>query len=372
MLSLLILLCPLVAQDEKAIKDKQTEVLAFVKTAKSERDFRAATSDLAKLGEQAFAINKYELAAKIYSDAEKIARNNLKDAPLAQFLLEAGKKAADVGKEFAKAAKAVDRILRNEATPEDYTTSGRFMCFVKGDWEIGLGDLAKGKDETLKKLAEDDLAAANPMILADAWAAQLKKEPPAKERALYWYAKAWPTLTGVSREKVRERAKTLQRVGVAKHNPVPAPWRPAPIPEGQWLDSEFVHSGKCSLGHLSGLEMPGKSSGATSQPIIGKAGAKLRLRCWMMTDGTDGTDNLFLVCFDAAGKFFNQMGPKAPADFPFWVLIEQDITLPPNTASLMIWLQATGKLKGTIWMDDVSVQDENGLELVKNGGFEDK
>lgn len=370
---LAILLCALVPQDEKAIKDKQAEVMAFLKTSKNERDFRAATGDLAKLGEQAFGINKYELAAKLYSDAEKIAQANLKDAALAQSFGVAGKKSSEVGKEYAKASKAMSKILTNEATPEDFTLSGKFLCFVKGDWELGLNDLSKGKDEVLKKLAEDDIAAGNPNALGDAWFALAKKEPAAKERALYWYAKAWPKATGIDREKVRERAKTLQRVSVAKHSSVPSPWRPAPVLDGQWLDAEFVHSGKCSLGHLSGTGTAVKSSGATSSPsITAKPGTKLRLRCWMMTDGTDGADNLFVVCYDVAGKFFAQMGPQAPADFPFWVRIEQEITLPANTASIVVWFQASGKRQGTIWLDDVSLQDENGVELVKNGGFEEK
>lgn len=368
---LAFLLACLVPQDEKAIKDKQAEIMAFAKTAKNERDFRAATSDLTKLAEEAFAINKYELSAKLYGDAEKLARTALKDMALAQSLQEAGKKAVEVGKEYGKAAKASDRIIRNEGTPEDYTASGKFLCFVKGAWDLGLSDLSKGKDEALKKLAEDDIAAGNPAALGDAWFALIKKEPAAKDRALYWYAKSWPTLTGVSKEKVRERAKTLQRGIPAKHGSMPAIWTRGGTEEGAWLDTEYAHSGKNSVAITSGLGQATVPASGVNQPIIARPGSKVKVRAWCLTDGTNGDDVLLLVFFDKDGKYIGQTGPSAPADFPFWVRTEQEVVIHENAARIVVSFQAIGK-RGLVWLDDVSVQDENGIELVKNNGFEDK
>src|SRR6185436_2486762 len=161
--------------------------------------------------EQALAINKYELAVKLYGDAEKLARANLKDAALGQQYQEAAKKAGDIGKEYAKAARAIANILRNEGTPEDYAMSGRFLCFVKGDWELGIADLAKGKEDPLQKLAVSDLAGASEaegiLPLGDAWAA--RKEPGAKDRAAFWYAKAWPLTSGIAREKLRSKLHAI-------------------------------------------------------------------------------------------------------------------------------------------------------------------
>jgi hypothetical protein len=365
---MLILLAALVPQDEKMIKDKQAEIMAFAKTAKNERDFRAVTDDLVKLAEEAFGINKYELAAKLYSDAERLARTALKDAAFGQSLQDSAKRAADVGKEYTKAAKGVERIIRNEGTPEDYTLSGKFLCFVKGDWELGLADLSKGKDEALKKLAEDDIAAGNPAALGDAWFAAMKKEPAAKDRALFWYAKVWPTLTGVSREKVRERAKTLQRVGAAKRGPAPSGWTFSPPPDVQWAETEFVHSGKYSIAIKSGISTPTGAAGL-GQVFTARPGTKLKLSGWCMTDGTSGKDQLLLVYHDLAGKHLGQDGPTVPDDFPFWVRIHQEVTVPPTTARIILNFQANGK-QGMIWLDDVSVLDENGAELIKNGGFE--
>lgn len=368
---LLILLSTLVPQDEKAIKDKQADVLAFVKTAKTERDFRAATTDLSKLAEQAFEINKYELSTKLYSDAEKIARTNLKDVSLGQSFQEAGKKASDVGKEYIKASKAMSKILTNEATPEDYTTSGKFLCFVKGAWELGLSDLSKGKDEALKKLAEDDLSAGNPTALGDAWFALIKKESAAKERTLYWYAKAWPQTTGIDREKVRTKAIDLQRrSSSAKQSvPPPAPWHSSK----SMLTGEFAHGGNQSV---VVTEAPGNGSPVgiwtTPLPVVGQT--TLNFRAWVLTNGGNGTNDLFAISLsDAAGKSTTpgQINIPIPSDAPFWTKIEQTLTLPKGTNSIVVGVQWYST-KGSLWLDDISVKNESGLELIQNVGFEDK
>lgn len=366
---LLILVALLVSQDEKEIKDKQAEVMAFVKTAKSERDLRAALADLSKLAEQSFQINRYDLAAKLYSDAEKIARASVKDAALAQSLLESGKKAAEVGKEYAKASKAMGNILRNEGTLEDYTTSGRFLCFVKGDWELGLSDLSKGKDEGLKKLALDDVAAASPVALADAWFALLKKEPAVKERSLHWYAKAWPTLAGVEREKIRARAFELQRKAPAAKQsvPAPSPWQSVK----STLTTEFAHSGTQSV---CVTDPPGNGSPAgffTKLSVAGKG--TLAFRAWVMTDGNGANDLVAIGLSDAAGKAITpgQINVPLPSDQPFWTKIEQTLVLPKDTATIAVGIQFYSP-KGMLWIDDISIRSEGGAELLQNGGFEEK
>ena len=48
-----------------------------------------------------------------------------------------------------------------ESTPTDAAANvliGRFLCFVKGDWESGLARLALGGDESLRATAEKDAA----------------------------------------------------------------------------------------------------------------------------------------------------------------------------------------------------------------------
>jgi len=369
-LPLLLIFSFLPQADEKAIKEKQAEVLAFAKTAKSEREFRAALLDLKKLGEQAYAINKFDLAVKLYGDAEKIARGSLKDVPAAQSLQEAAKRAAEVGKEFGKADKAISAILRNEATPEDYTASGKFTCFVKGDWELGLSDLSKGKDETLKKLAEDDLAAANPLALGDAWFGMMKKEPGAKERVLHWYGKAWPSLSGIDKEKVRDRLNKL-------YGPI-APGKPAPLPAG-WSGStgDFpkveVLPGRAPSGGLALRITPGKTGKLIdilrAPPVQVKAGQKCEFSAWVLSDGTDGGgDKVFFWVKDAADKLLIIKEPKIDPDTPVWNHLSWSLDLPDGAARAGVGILLDSS-KGFVWADDISVLID-GREALTGGGFE--
>lgn len=365
-----LLLAALVPQDEKSIKDKQAEVMAFVKTAKTEQALRAATSDLVKLAEEAFGINKYELSAKLYGDAEKLARTALKDAAFGQQLQESAKRAADVGKEYTKAAKGVERILRNEGTPEDYTLSGKFLCFVKGDWELGLADLSKGKDEALKKLAEDDIAAGNPAALGDAWFAMMKKEPAAKERALHWYAQAWPKLAGIDREKLRERVNKLSVPAVpGKPGPMPAGW-------GGTVDLARTNADISPIRAHSGgraLRIPGYAKGGTGSVLrVGMPlppGKKVEFTAWACTDGTDSiSDSLTFMIDDAAGKVLVRKPYAMLADTPIWSKLFSESEIPAGAVLFRIEF-VMGSTKGAVWLDDISVRVD-GMEILKGGSFE--
>ncbi|MBI3858585.1 MAG: hypothetical protein HY293_23105 [Planctomycetes bacterium] len=372
LLLLLAMLAPLILQDEKAIKDKHAEVMAFAKTAKTERDFRAATSDLARLGEQAFGINKYELAAKLYADAEKIARASLKDAALGQQFQESARKASDVGKEFAKASKAIGNIIRNEATPEDYTTSGRFLCFVKGDWELGLADLAKGKDEALKKLAEDDAAAGNPSALAEAWFALIKKDPPAKERALYWYGKAWPQTKGIDREKMRERLTKLYLPAVPGKLSAerPAGW-------GGIGDKNSIIEVSPLKVHSGGLAMRISTKQPKSKVIVQTpvfhmaAGQKVTVSVWVLSDGTTSSgDSVNFVLSTKTGGGLWTSGATIQPDTYVWTKVSGETICPAESENIRLDMYFASEI-GSIWIDDISIKLD-GQELFKAGGFEEK
>lgn len=367
---LALLLAMLVPQDEKTIKDKQAEIAAFVKTAKNERDFRAAAGDLSKLAEQAYAINKYELSAKLYSDAEKLAQNNLKDAPLAQSFQTAGKKSADVGKEFAKAAKAVDRIVRNEGTPEDFTASGRFLCFVKGDWELGLADLSKGKDESLKKLAEDDLAAGNPTAIADAWFVLLKKESAAKERVLYWYAKAWPKTAGIEREKMRERLTKLYAPAVPGKLSVGGPvgWG---FTSGKNDVVEIsplkVHSGGLAL-RIS-VKQPKSHVALLTPSVAMTAGMKVEVSVWVLSDGTTGVgDTVLFSLGNKTDGLLWSAGATIQPDSYVWTKISGETICPAESHSIKLAINVSSE-SGSVWIDDISIKVD-GKEMFKSGSFE--
>ena len=104
-----------------------------------------------------------------------------------------------------------------EKTPDDPEANlvvGKYLCFVKGDWDKGLPMLALGKDEALKALAKQELEGAASSTeqakLGDGWwNLAEKQEGTAKKqiqaRAGYWYQKALPGLSGLMKDKVEKR-----------------------------------------------------------------------------------------------------------------------------------------------------------------------
>jgi hypothetical protein len=108
------------------------------------------------------------------------------------------------------------------ADPDDAEANlvvGKYQCLIKQDWTAGLPHLAKGSDEDLRKLAEQEsqppTQAAAQLELADAWwdLAQRRQDPKnefepkaIRARAAYWYRAASPNLSGISQAKAIRRA----------------------------------------------------------------------------------------------------------------------------------------------------------------------
>jgi hypothetical protein len=118
---------------------------------------------------------------------------------------------------------ARERLAANPEDAADLLMIGRFYCFRKQTWEVGLPLLAKATTEpTLAALAQRDLAnptsPAEQLALGDAWwdhAAGLAEGPQAacRDRAGYWYAEAGPALTGIDKARIAKRLRELQGSG---------------------------------------------------------------------------------------------------------------------------------------------------------------
>ena len=111
-------------------------------------------------------------------------------------------------------ATAVATIETTPTDPEANSAVGRFLCFVKGDWESGIPMLAIGNEETLKNLAERELSmpisAGEQVALGDAWwtigeSLNGLSKRNIVMRAQHWYLTALPKLSGLSAARVRKR-----------------------------------------------------------------------------------------------------------------------------------------------------------------------
>ena len=105
--------------------------------------------------------------------------------------------------------------------PEANLTAGRYLCFVQGDWELGVPMLALGSDEPLKNVAVMELqgeeTAEQQAAIGDAWwdVAETREGPERdllRLRAGSWYRRAAPQLAGLAGLRVKQRLEELAKL----------------------------------------------------------------------------------------------------------------------------------------------------------------
>ncbi len=123
-----------------------------------------------------------------------------------------------IAKSFEALKPALEALKKNPDDPLANLAVGRYRCFIKGDWRVGLPLLAKGSDPDLKDAAAKEIAGADTsetqVALGDQWWTLADKmEGLAKRRvrarAAFWYDQALPELSGLSKAKVERRMKQV-------------------------------------------------------------------------------------------------------------------------------------------------------------------
>jgi hypothetical protein len=119
-------------------------------------------------------------------------------------------------------------VMQTQAkSPDDPASNleiGRFLCFVKGSWDLGLRFIVKGSDQSLKALAGKELAfptqTADRVALADGWYDLAEKEKsPLRKSQLFAHSKgiyegALVDAPGLLRSKVEKRLSDLEQQDV--------------------------------------------------------------------------------------------------------------------------------------------------------------
>jgi len=171
-----------------------------------------------KVAEFAVRRNHYDLAALVLRKADAISRSP------ANVTLQAKLQARL--KEMAEVQLAREKLTLAEKTladkPHDDEANlqvGKFLCFLKGDWELGLPMLRIGSDGELRKIAETETALPTNgelrVDLADAWYKLAEREGSVvakanlKEHSRYWYQQALPGLSGFSKTRVQKLLEDL-------------------------------------------------------------------------------------------------------------------------------------------------------------------
>jgi hypothetical protein len=197
--------------DSLAVKAEALDALS--RTVRSREQHTGLVSTISELVAEAIAADRYDLAKKLSALALVSARK-ARDIPV---IRQAASQVTDVEaleKEHAAVAAAKEKLENSPADPDTNLAVGRFLCFVKGDWEAGIPMLVLGNDQALKGLAERELAdpttPEEQVSLGDEWwtIAQTQEgriKSNLLTHAQTWYEEALPKLSGLTAARVRRR-----------------------------------------------------------------------------------------------------------------------------------------------------------------------
>jgi len=112
----------------------------------------------------------------------------------------------------------LESLAKSPEDPAGNAEMGKFLCFVKGNWDLGLRFIVKGSDPTLRGLAEKELSSPGPIadrvLLADAWHDLVDKEKSTLRKgqllahATALYEEALPGASGLLRAKIEKALET--------------------------------------------------------------------------------------------------------------------------------------------------------------------
>lgn len=152
--------------------------------------------------------------------AATVAARKATNLPLTSACTSTAKVIEAAQTEAAKVKKHLETLTTKPDDPEANLAVGRYLCFFKRDWANGLKNLAKGSDEKLKAVAENDLEAkseADQVAAGDAWfdsvsTAEGSAKLGSQLRAHTLYSEALPKLKGLTKSKVEKRVAELQPI----------------------------------------------------------------------------------------------------------------------------------------------------------------
>lgn len=181
-----------------------------VKLSKNPVVHGANVKNLISLIDEAVALDRYG-EAKTLIELALTGSRAARDSEQTKRLLARQKELETLEVEFLKLQDARETLEAKPTDPLANLSVGRYHCFIKGEWSVGIPMLALGSDEKLKEVARRELAdSSEPVSVADAWwdIAEAQAEPAKKNCRLHaaeLYQKAIPTLTGLAKAKAESR-----------------------------------------------------------------------------------------------------------------------------------------------------------------------
>jgi|GEM_PF-2533196 len=208
-----------------AIAIKTDALAAVVKSLKSQKGHQDLAPTLQAVFDETILHDRFDLAKTLNAAVLDSARQ-ARSPDLVKQVMAQGETLAEIEAEYQKVQAAIDTLRTNATDPQANFLVGHYQCFFKGNWDQGIRMLAQGNNDTLKKLAEAELAKdSDKLSLGNAWwdfseKAEGRVRRSAQQRAARWYSQALPGLEGLTKKLVESR---LESVGDAMPMNTPEP-----------------------------------------------------------------------------------------------------------------------------------------------------
>lgn len=200
--------------DIDALVMKNVAFIALGKTAKTPDDYAWLAIGRLKFLDELVAVDLYDLADKASAAALQDARK-ANDPNLITRATNRAKEVGEVKSLFQTMKSSLQTLAKTPDDPGANLEMGKFLCFGKGSWDLGLRFLVKGSDPNLKANAEKELSqalqSADRIAVADGWwdLAEKEKSPTKKSQMISHsrtlYESALPDANALARVKIEKR-----------------------------------------------------------------------------------------------------------------------------------------------------------------------
>jgi len=191
---------------------------SLAKTARTPGELGLLAETQLNLLDEHLAMDQYPAADKAAAAAILFAKKS-GSLPLATLAQERKKEADEAAARFRAMKGVLETLAANADHAESNLEMGRFLCFTKGSWDLGLRFLAKGADPALKSLASVELSGPTDIQerqkIADGWFDLFQKEAPSLKKkhlglhARGLYESTQAETTGLAKVRIEKRLEAL-------------------------------------------------------------------------------------------------------------------------------------------------------------------
>ena len=212
-----------------ALEDKQKLLEKFIVASKPDQ-VAIAIPTAEQLVDQAIVADRFDMAMTLAMSASKaVAKSKIATHKEVEERLAHRRRDIHLLESIHVAAKKAQETLeKSPDDPEANLTVGRWLCFDKQDWTAGLPLLAKGSDEKLKALADQENKAPTEaderVKLADAWWELAQKESGLARDSIHLHA------GNIYRDVLPNLASVLKKASIEKRLAEIADLKPLPVP----------------------------------------------------------------------------------------------------------------------------------------------